>query len=358
MASAGCSAPSSTATAPSCRPASACRPRPSTSARSSTSSSWPRSTRRPTAASTTSCATRRSSTRRRRSSSCARVVDELNADVHALGLLTDFRGKLFEGSARFLELADERQELQVEARCWCGARATQNARRRQRQAGVRRRGRGGRRHRRRRRGHLRAALSSPLAPRRDRSRRRSRRRRARRRRHAERLTHQGRGLARRGALLHAPRGAVVDEQVEERRGRERLGTEHAGAGPRAARRAARGRSTGLMAVCHTTAWLPSRAIVSSLSARWYRYTSRGLPVLAGAGHPRAGARAAAHPVAEGGRVGEAGGDDVARRHLVAAHRHRVGAVEADLVEHLEHLDELVTEAVLEGDPVGSRPTAG
>jgi thymidine kinase len=58
----------------------------------------------------------------------ARVVDELDADVHALGLLTDFRGRLFAGSARFLELADERQELQVEARCWCGARATQNAR--------------------------------------------------------------------------------------------------------------------------------------------------------------------------------------------------------------------------------------
>jgi thymidine kinase len=58
----------------------------------------------------------------------ARVVDELDADVHALGLLTDFRGKLFEGSARFMELADQRHELQVEARCWCGARATQNAR--------------------------------------------------------------------------------------------------------------------------------------------------------------------------------------------------------------------------------------
>lgn len=58
----------------------------------------------------------------------ARVVDELGAEVHALGLLTDFRGRLFPGSARFLELADERQELQVEARCWCGARATQNAR--------------------------------------------------------------------------------------------------------------------------------------------------------------------------------------------------------------------------------------
>jgi thymidine kinase len=58
----------------------------------------------------------------------ARVADELGADVHALGLLTDFRGKLFAGSARLLELADERVEVQVEARCWCGARATQNAR--------------------------------------------------------------------------------------------------------------------------------------------------------------------------------------------------------------------------------------
>jgi thymidine kinase len=58
----------------------------------------------------------------------ARVVDVLDVDVHALGLLTDFRGRLFPGSARFLELADERVEVQVEARCWCGARATQNAR--------------------------------------------------------------------------------------------------------------------------------------------------------------------------------------------------------------------------------------
>ena len=58
----------------------------------------------------------------------ARVVDDLEADVHALGLLTSFQGRLFPGSARLLELADERQELQVEARCWCGRRATQNAR--------------------------------------------------------------------------------------------------------------------------------------------------------------------------------------------------------------------------------------
>src|SRR5690606_14245989 len=56
----------------------------------------------------------------------ARVADEMDAEVHALGLLTDFRGRLFAGSARFLELADQRVELQVEARCWCGERATQN----------------------------------------------------------------------------------------------------------------------------------------------------------------------------------------------------------------------------------------
>ena len=56
------------------------------------------------------------------------VADELDADVYAFGLLTDFRGRLFPGTARLLELADERTEIQVEARCWCGARATQNAR--------------------------------------------------------------------------------------------------------------------------------------------------------------------------------------------------------------------------------------
>jgi thymidine kinase len=58
----------------------------------------------------------------------ADVVDEFDADVFAFGLLTDFRGRLFPGTARLLEIADVRQELQVEARCWCGRRATQNAR--------------------------------------------------------------------------------------------------------------------------------------------------------------------------------------------------------------------------------------
>ncbi len=58
----------------------------------------------------------------------ARVVDELGADVYAFGLITDFRGLLFDGTKRLLEVADERVPLQVEARCWCGARATHNAR--------------------------------------------------------------------------------------------------------------------------------------------------------------------------------------------------------------------------------------
>ncbi len=58
----------------------------------------------------------------------AEVSDRLDIDVWAFGLLTDFRGRLFEGSARFLELADSRQELQVEARCWCNRPATHNAR--------------------------------------------------------------------------------------------------------------------------------------------------------------------------------------------------------------------------------------
>ncbi|MFQ5557149.1 MAG: thymidine kinase [Acidimicrobiales bacterium] len=58
----------------------------------------------------------------------ARVVDELDVDVYAFGLLTSFQGLLFPGTARLLELADERSEIQVEARCWCGERATHNAR--------------------------------------------------------------------------------------------------------------------------------------------------------------------------------------------------------------------------------------
>ena len=58
----------------------------------------------------------------------AKIVDELQIDVFAFGILTDFRTLLFEGSARLIELADRVNVLQVEALCWCGKRATHNAR--------------------------------------------------------------------------------------------------------------------------------------------------------------------------------------------------------------------------------------
>ena len=58
----------------------------------------------------------------------ARIVDGLSIDVFAFGILADFRTKLFPGSARLVELADRVQNLQVEALCWCGERATHNAR--------------------------------------------------------------------------------------------------------------------------------------------------------------------------------------------------------------------------------------
>jgi thymidine kinase len=58
----------------------------------------------------------------------AKIVDELQIDVFAFGILTDFRSELFPGSARLVELADRTHVLQVEALCWCGKRATHNAR--------------------------------------------------------------------------------------------------------------------------------------------------------------------------------------------------------------------------------------
>jgi thymidine kinase len=58
----------------------------------------------------------------------ARIVDELQVDVFAFGILTDFRTRLFPAAARLVELADRTNVLQVEALCWCGKRATHNAR--------------------------------------------------------------------------------------------------------------------------------------------------------------------------------------------------------------------------------------
>ena len=58
----------------------------------------------------------------------ARLVDEADVDVQCFGLLTDFTTSMFPGSSRLMELADRREALQVEARCWCGDRGAMNAR--------------------------------------------------------------------------------------------------------------------------------------------------------------------------------------------------------------------------------------
>ena len=48
------------------------------------------------------------------------LADDSQVDVFAFGIATDFRGRLFPGSARLFELADEVSPLQVEVLCWCG----------------------------------------------------------------------------------------------------------------------------------------------------------------------------------------------------------------------------------------------
>jgi thymidine kinase len=50
----------------------------------------------------------------------ARLADDADIDIYAFGITTDFRGRLFVGTARLLELADEVSAVQVEVLCWCG----------------------------------------------------------------------------------------------------------------------------------------------------------------------------------------------------------------------------------------------
>lgn len=58
----------------------------------------------------------------------ARIVDDLQLDVFAFGILTDFQTRMFPGSARLVELCDRMETLPVRPLCWCGAAATHNAR--------------------------------------------------------------------------------------------------------------------------------------------------------------------------------------------------------------------------------------
>ena len=54
------------------------------------------------------------------------IVNNRNVPVMCFGLRTDFQTKLFPGSRRLMELADEIQEIKTI--CDCGAKATVNAR--------------------------------------------------------------------------------------------------------------------------------------------------------------------------------------------------------------------------------------
>ena len=56
----------------------------------------------------------------------ARIADVHGIPVLAYGLRTDFRGELFEGSARLLALADSLVE--IKSVCTCGRKATMNLR--------------------------------------------------------------------------------------------------------------------------------------------------------------------------------------------------------------------------------------
>jgi thymidine kinase len=58
----------------------------------------------------------------------ARVVDELDIDVHAFGLSADFLLNLFPGSARLFAIADWAHELPLTSTCWCGQKGRCNAR--------------------------------------------------------------------------------------------------------------------------------------------------------------------------------------------------------------------------------------
>lgn len=55
-----------------------------------------------------------------------RIVDDFNINVKCYGLRTDFKTKLFEGSKRLFELADDIEEMKIS--CNCGRKAIFNVR--------------------------------------------------------------------------------------------------------------------------------------------------------------------------------------------------------------------------------------
>jgi len=58
----------------------------------------------------------------------AELADDVQVDVYCFGIATDFQGRLFPGSQRLFELADDLVAVQVDVLCWCGLDARFNAR--------------------------------------------------------------------------------------------------------------------------------------------------------------------------------------------------------------------------------------
>ena len=56
------------------------------------------------------------------------LVDKFEVDVYCFGLLTDFRGRMFPGSQRLIEIADEAARVQGQKLCWCWRPGLMNAR--------------------------------------------------------------------------------------------------------------------------------------------------------------------------------------------------------------------------------------
>jgi thymidine kinase len=58
----------------------------------------------------------------------AELADDVQVDVYCFGIATDFRSRMFPGSRRLFELADDLEPVQVDVLCWCGLPARFNAR--------------------------------------------------------------------------------------------------------------------------------------------------------------------------------------------------------------------------------------
>ena len=167
-------------------------------------------------------------------------------------------------------------------------------------------------------------------------------------------------------LLHPPGRLVRPGQEIEERLRRRSASGPRTPAPDQTPVASSSRATtGLTAVCQTTHWAPySRHRVGVVDHVVEVHLAR-LAVLAGAGHPDPGAGGAVHRsprYAGSGRhaaTTSRGLTSTARRVTAAGraapYRDRRGAVQAELVQRLEHVDELAAEAVLEGHPLGVDP---